>query len=398
MEHTSLINKLISNYRILDLIGKGGMGTVYRAMHAETGQMAAIKVLHHPGMSDRFINEAKLHARLRHPHIAKMYGYDLYDSRPCIIMELIDGHSLFEVLESEKRLSVKRSLKYFNQICSAVSWLHNQNIMYRDIKPENIKINSNDDIKLLDFGIAKSSFSPNLTQTGFTVGTIDYMAPEQLQGNPVKASDIWGLGVILYQMLSGLLPFGTDSYVSTQVKIISAKYNPVSQFIDSKWSNLDLLVSKCLKPFPEKRASCSQLIELSNQVEKLTRRSLHIGDLRINRKGENLIHKAFWLIPLILIIGILFRVGSNNSQDSGNTNNDEVGKVDSILIDVLNAKNARIVFPDNSTYPVPYMLIGQIEDNSKFKITAEGYKEKNVSINLDQRRKSYNYVLEEKRK
>jgi serine/threonine-protein kinase len=397
MSHPSLINKLISDYRILDLIGKGGMGTVYRAMHTKTGQMAAIKVLHHPGMSDRFINEAKVHARLKHTNIARMYGYDIYDSRPCIIMELIDGKTLLEIMNSEKKLSVERSLKYFIQLCSAISWLHNNDIMYRDIKPENIKIDSEDNIKLLDFGIAKSNFSPNLTQTGFTVGTIDYMAPEQLQGNSVKASDVWSLGVILYQMLSGCLPFQADTYINTQVNIVSGKYIPVSYYLNNKWRNLDMLIRKCLKPNPGKRASCNKLIELSHELKDFNLEKK--ANSKLKTKRDHQYQKAFWLIPIILVLGILFRVSSERINEGSNANeNQRSSHVDSIKIDVLNANDARIVFPDHTSYPVPYSIVGRTEEQTTFKITAPGYEDKNVTIDLDQRRKSFDYVLEKKRK
>lgn len=401
MDNHSLINRIVSGYRILDLIGKGGMGTVYRGMHTETGQQVAVKILHHPGMSERFINEAKLHALLKHRNIARMYGYDLVDGLPCIIMEYIEGQGLQDFFQNNTKIPVEQSVNYFIQLCSAISYLHEKDIIHRDIKPENIKVQPNQELKLLDFGIAKSSYSPKLTLAGFTVGTVDFMAPEHIRGKPEKASDIWSLGVILYWMLSGHLPFPSASIPESKINTGMGRYPPVTKYLSQKTREIDSIIASCLDQNPDSRANCEELLTQVILLEKdLASGNSEIGVIKPIKWFKSL-NLPSWALPSILLVLAILAViiiTKSPAKSGKSIVVQDSALIDSIKINVINTKNATIVFPDQSVYPVPFTLKGTKDEQSTFIITAPGFQDMPVTIDLNQRRKTFEYVLQKEDK
>ena len=398
MADRKLINKIISGYKILDLIGKGGMGEVYRGVHISTGLQAAVKILHDPGMSDRFINEAKLHARLKHPNIARMYGYDLFNGKPCIIMEFIEGTLLQDILKTGQKLDPALALDYFSQLCSALNYLHQNDIIHRDIKPENIKIQNDGQVKLLDFGIAKSSCSPKITREGFTVGTSDYMAPEHLKGHPVMASDVWSLGIIFYRMLTGRLPFAAETSISAHYKMLNGNYPPLRSFLPAKNKMMETIIARCLDPEPGKRYNCRDLLGMINQPDN----GRESNETALLRKVRNILREPVKIAPwigILLITAVTIITISLAGKRTDKQNNTAVQSnavTDSVRIDVLNVNNARLTFPDQSSFTVPYTIRGQRKTESTFTLSAPGYEDLKVTIELNQRRNTYEYVLQKK--
>lgn len=250
--------QIIGDYRLLDIIGAGGMGEVYRAEHVRLGRTAVVKILKHldAGGSawQRFFNEARIQAELNHPNIAVLYAY--YDSgvTPCIIMEYVDGATLGEILGRQGKLSPATALAYFTTIVATVRYIHERGIIHRDIKPNNIKITSRGQVKLLDFGISKASFSQDLTSAGKCIGTDHYLAPEQLTGRPASvASDIWALGALLYEMVTGQKAFEAGTWGELYTAIRTAAYTPPSVFAPELPPDLERVIATCLKKSPAQR-------------------------------------------------------------------------------------------------------------------------------------------------
>ena len=220
-EQDPLIGRdVIGQYVIRHKIGAGGMGTIYLADQPSMGRKAVIKVLHpwlsnDPDVSARFDNEAKAVARLSDPHIVQLFNYgDMGDGTLFLAMEYLDGHTLSQLLRAEGRLSVERAVNITLQICEALAESHANEVVHRDLKPSNIMLLNKaggERVKVLDFGVAKLAGSTR-TSTGQPVGTPRYMAPEQLAGNEVDGrSDLYALGLVLYEMLAGTPPFVSDT-------------------------------------------------------------------------------------------------------------------------------------------------------------------------------------------
>jgi serine/threonine protein kinase len=224
MPSGSLLNSRIGDYQLVDFLGAGGMGDVYRAVHSKIGKVVAIKVLTlqksgNGEFGDRFINEARIQARLHHQGIATLYDYSDAGGHPCIIMEYVGGQTLDELIRQGGPFNPVYALKIFLAVSEAVSYIHSNSIVHRDIKSNNIKIDPAGEVKLLDFGIAKSASSPKLTAVGDVIGTFAYMAPELLRGGIADArSDIWALGILLYEMLLGDVPFRADTMASCSIR------------------------------------------------------------------------------------------------------------------------------------------------------------------------------------
>jgi len=224
------VDSHIGEYRVTSFLGEGGMGEVYLGLHEKLGRHAAIKILGSAAKDEsfrtRFFNEARLQANLHHPNIATLYDFQQVGDELLIFMEYVDGESLDELV-ARRAFAVDDALKVFRSICEAVGYIHSNGIIHRDIKAQNVKLRSDGSVKLLDFGIAKDGASHGLTQTGGVIGTPTYLSPEQLRGgNATPQTDVWALGVLLYEMLTGKLPFEGDSIGGLVLKITSEAFEP----------------------------------------------------------------------------------------------------------------------------------------------------------------------------
>ena len=214
INHNSLMGEQILQYRLADKIGEGGMGTVYRAAHVALKQEVAIKVMHiqlaqNPELRERFIREAEIQIGLVHPAIVRVLTASIDEPHLALVMEYVAGSSLELVLERRKCLPLDEALPLFKQILSAVGYAHGQGVVHRDLKPSNIMVQANGTAKVMDFGIAKVLGSARLTMTGTAMGSVHYMSPEQVLGRKDidHRTDIYSLGITLYEMLTGQPPF-----------------------------------------------------------------------------------------------------------------------------------------------------------------------------------------------
>src|SRR5215467_6580911 len=213
------VGQHIGDYEILSILGVGGMGKVYKVRNVISDRVEAMKILlpdlsSNQGLAYRFLREIRLLATLNHPNIASLRTALTHGNQLVMIMEFVEGETLANRL-ARAPLSTAEAVNYAGQILSALSYAHKQNIIHRDIKPANMMLTSEGVVKLMDFGIARSSTDGSLTSTGTTLGSLNYMPPEQVRGEAADArSDIYSFGVSLYEMLTGKLPFRGDSQYS----------------------------------------------------------------------------------------------------------------------------------------------------------------------------------------
>jgi eukaryotic-like serine/threonine-protein kinase len=209
-------NKRIGDYQILNELGSGGMGRVYRVRNVISDRIEAMKILlpdlaGRQELATRFLREIKLMASLNHPNIAQLRTAFTGDNQLVMIMEYVEGTTLADRVEHGP-IPAPEALNYIGQVLSALSYAHRQHIIHRDIKPANIMLTHEGVIKLMDFGIARAGDDRGLTMTGTTLGSLGYMSPEQVKGEPTDArSDLYSVGVSLYEMVTGQRPFRADS-------------------------------------------------------------------------------------------------------------------------------------------------------------------------------------------
>lgn len=230
--------EIISHYHILKKLGSGGMGEVYLAEDTELRRKVALKFFTppSPGAAEaktRFKQEAQLAASLNHPNIVTIYEVDEWEGKPYIAMEYVEGKTLREVIESAggSPLPIERALDIAAQVCEGLKEAHRNGITHRDLKPDNILIDKNGRVKILDFGLAKLKGAVKITKDSTRMGTPGYMSPEQITGAEVDhRSDIFSFGVILYEMLSGKLPFAGERDISIFYSILNEDPRPLSQY------------------------------------------------------------------------------------------------------------------------------------------------------------------------
>jgi eukaryotic-like serine/threonine-protein kinase len=230
---------LNDRYRLIEQIGEGGMATVYRALDLRLGRIVAVKVLHSHYAGDdpflqRFQQEAEFAASLgAHPNVVAIYDIGQDGTTRYIVMELVEGRSLKELIRERAPFSVVEAFAIGRQVASALDFAHKRGLVHRDVKPQNIMVTPEGMAKVTDFGIARSVSASQLTRTGMVIGTVHYFSPEQAQGKPAgPPSDIYSLGIILYEMLTGHLPFDADTPIGIAMQHLHSEppspwdYNP----------------------------------------------------------------------------------------------------------------------------------------------------------------------------
>lgn len=265
MQKRFQINEMIGEYRVTAFLGAGGMGEVYQGVHEKLGRFAAIKILGEAALNEsfktRFFNEARLQASLHHPNVATLYDFQEIDNQLFIFMEFVDGESLEDLIE-RRAFAVEDALKTFQSICEAIAFIHRNGVVHRDIKSQNIKLTSNGAVKLLDFGIAKDSASHSLTQTGGVIGTPGYLAPELLDGKPASPqTDIWALGVLLYEMLTGIEPFKADTIGALCMQIMIGTFEAPEKLNPAVSKEISQIVAKCLKKADERYQTADEIVQ-----------------------------------------------------------------------------------------------------------------------------------------
>lgn len=256
---------LATRYEVLDSLGEGGMGLVYRVRDRETAEILALKLLRpeiarDPAMMERFKDEIRLARRITHKNVSRIYDFNRVDDLVYITMEFVDGESLRAYLKRAGKLSPERVVDVARQIAAGLGEAHARGVVHRDLKPENVILARDGLVKLMDFGIARA-LGGNTTTPQTVIGTPGYMAPEQSQGKSVdQRTDLYALGLILYECLTGRRAFAGATPVEVALKQIKERPVPPRQLLSATPPHLEAIVMRCLEKEPSRRfASAAEL-------------------------------------------------------------------------------------------------------------------------------------------
>lgn len=306
-----MIGETILHYKILEKLGEGGMGVVYLAEDTKLERKVAIKFLprHIAGNSEereRFKIEAKATAALNHPNIATIYAIEETEDQMFISMEYIKGKELKDIVGSyhDKSLPINDLINYSIQIVEGLDAAHKEDITHRDIKSSNIMITDDGKVKIMDFGLAKVRGGSQLTQMGSTVGTVAYMSPEQSRGDEVDSrTDIWSFGVVLYEMLTGKMPFKGDYDQAIIYSIINEEHSPVAKYSEFCPPALEGIINKCLeKDRNERYATVSELLKDLRLFEQDPDYEPNSKTIKVEQqKNKGVKTKKIIAIPVIIV-------------------------------------------------------------------------------------------------
>src|SRR5919201_4870724 len=261
-------------YRLLEKIGEGGAAEVFRALDERLDRVVAVKLLRPQFTSDqqsrqRFSVEARAAAGLSHPNIVDVYDFgEAPDGSMFIVMQYVKGENLKDILQHRGRLSASEVVSIARQVCLALSVAHAKGLIHRDVKPQNIMIDTAGNARLTDFGVVKALSGPSLTQSGMTFGTAAYLSPEQATGAPISpASDIYALGCVMYETLSGTPPFAGDNPAVVAYKQVWEHPRALHDLVPEVPPSLEGVVMRCLNKDPNRRYTTTD--ELLAELDRL---------------------------------------------------------------------------------------------------------------------------------
>lgn len=368
--------KAILHYNILEKLGEGGMGVVYKAHDTKLDRMVALKFLpsnftNSKEKRERFTREAKTAATLNHSNICTIYSIDEFDGKQFISMEYIQGTTLRKKLETDK-INLSTALNYSSQIVDALVSAHEKGIVHRDIKPENIMVDTHDHIKVMDFGLARINDSQNLTKEGQIVGTTAYMAPEQLKFSKAdERSDLFSFGTVLYEMLTGVHPFLGEYEQATWYNLLNQNPDPPSSVRPGITPDIENIVLRCLEKESEKRFQTA--LDLSVEFEKESLWSIQTSGSK-SRYHQHWLHKFArfspkkWLLTataiVILLLGSLsvFLLNGNDIPEEkhlavlpfDNLSSDVIpASMGDGIMEILTSKITRMETQQGSLWVVP---------------------------------------------
>jgi len=310
-----VIGKIFSHYKIIEKLGEGGMGIVYKAEDTKLDRIVALKFLPaHLTKSDtdiaRFLQEAKAAAALNHPHVCTIHEIHDEAENPFIVMEYVDGETLCEKIHGD-RFEIKDTIAYAIQIAEALKTAHDTGIIHRDIKSDNIMILNDGRVKVMDFGLAKLRGSVKLTKTTSTVGTLAYMSPEHLQGSDVDArSDIFSFGVMMYEMLTGELPFKGEYDSAVMYAILNEEPEPIQKYRPDLSSEFLHVLNRCLEKDPgERYQSVNDLLielkRLKRDTDKVSHRPLPEISVKSTQKNPLTAKFGMILIATVIVVSVI---------------------------------------------------------------------------------------------
>ncbi len=306
------VGSIFSNrYEILEELGKGGMGEVYKVNDKKLDEEMALKVLKpeiaaNKEMIERFKNELKYARKIAHRNVCKMYDLNEEEETPYITMEYVKGEDLKSYIRKEERIKEEEAIVLAKQVCGGLVEAHRLGVVHRDLKPQNIMIDKDGDIKVMDFGIARSVEAAGVTQSGVIIGTPDYMSPEQAEGEEAdQRSDIYALGVILYEMVTGSVPFKGDTALSVVLKHKAQLPQDPKTLIPDISDNLSRLILICMEKERERRYQTAEALldDLHNIEDGLPLRT----KIRPRRQtfAVTLIRKKLFIPSLFVALAVI---------------------------------------------------------------------------------------------
>ncbi|AWX42606.1 serine/threonine protein kinase [Metamycoplasma cloacale] len=313
----SKYKNLNKNFHDFKLIGEGGFGEVYSAIFNGRQDRWAIKVLTNSDSANkhinrsRFKNEVNLLKEIDSINVVKFYGHYLSEDECYLAMELVNGHSLKELLNKNQQLNAEQTVAIAKQICQGLIDIHQHNIVHRDLKPSNILINENQIVKLIDFGISLSDETIRLTTAGKVVGSIYYMAPELILGkaSPSPQSDIYALGILMYEMLKGKVPFSGSDFEVIANCHVNQKLPSLKEVNHSIPQALENIILKCTAKKPSDRyTDCVELyqdLQTCLTLKRVSEEKIQIGEQNSVQKAKKFFHSKKFAIILGTIGGLL---------------------------------------------------------------------------------------------
>ena len=376
-------------YRIVGQIGEGGMGKVFKAMDLELNTTVALKMIRQELMSEvehiiRFKRELLLTREIIHENVIRIHDLGEIDGIKYISMNYIDGNSLDTLLSSKGKLDIDETISIFNQICKGLKSAHDKNIVHRDLKPQNIMIDKQGKIIILDFGIARSMNAEiNTTQTGITLGTPNYMSPEQIQGDRIDiTTDIFAIGVLLFKVLTGRIPFAGKSIAEIYHKQMTEKPVLPSSLKPDIPVFLDNIILKCLEIKKENRFQnldeiLIQFAQNNEMADPPKTPSLPVKKTFFNKlynKKSILMFSVFILIVTLILFFVLIKNDKNEIIKNHITSTPEVTKNDSLLKNLKSIKNSTANFKIDLwlNKEKPIYAIGE-EFRVYFKVNQDSY-------------------------
>ena len=400
-------NAIIGEYRVVDFLGEGGMGQVYRAVHTRIGRTVAIKILTPTTESvivQRFLNEARIQASLRHPGVAALYDFIEDHGRSVIIMEYVDGETVQEITSREGAWSTERALPVLRSCAGTLAYVHSQGVVHRDLKSGNLKITSAGETKLLDFGIATAQMASRLTTAGFVIGTFQSLSPEQVRGGAATAaSDIWAFGVLAYEMLMASLPFEGATQMELFSKIMKASFTPPTVLKPGIPADIELVIARCLRKNPSDRyASMEMLIvDLDKAAARIS--ASHRPKPAIRRRAFAAMAAAI----LVLLIGIISALRGSGSSSAATSSQSAVpvpaatsvptssstqqGDLKRVTIDVPDGV-AEVWEDGQLVGQTPFVIAKPYGNSVRLVLHQAGYEDLPVQFEISQR-SEYTYLM-----
>src|SRR5271169_1551249 len=284
----------IGKYDVVDVIGRGGMGVVYRARDPQLGRLVAIKMMtagidEDPELVQRFFREARSTASLQHPNIVTVYELGDYSGNPYLAMEYLEGCSLDAILVAQQPLNLVEKIGILVEVCQGLGYAHQRQVIHRDIKPGNIMVLPTGAVKIVDFGIAHI-IGKKVTLPGQVIGSFNYMSPEQIHSRPLDArTDIFSAGIVLYQLLSHSLPFEAANTAATLFKIVHEPPPPLSNFLSVYPPELEACLLRALakerdERYPDVDEFAADLRRIRDHVrQEMVGRHLHEASALLER-------------------------------------------------------------------------------------------------------------------
>ncbi|MDQ0416961.1 serine/threonine protein kinase [Croceifilum oryzae] len=324
-------HKLDNRYELVEQIGGGGMATVYKAIDLVLERFVAVKILNHSLLDDqvfvnRFVFEARATAKLSHPHVVKVFDAGVDDQNYYIVMEHVEGQTLKQYISQHGPLEETEAVHIMRQICLGLAHAHNQGIIHRDIKPQNIIYSTEDaTYKVADFGISRVMQETNsFTQTGKVVGSVHYMSPEQITEQPVSfATDLYSLGVVFFELLAGRPPYRAKEMVMVALQHINDPVPDLKKYNAVISDRSIQVITKLLDKNPDNRyQSIGDLLDELDGLLPTGHQKLQTRDLRSPKKLKKYDRKWFTFLLFLLgiiIIGIIVIIGYSSFSNQAST-------------------------------------------------------------------------------
>ena len=303
-------------YEIIEQLGRGGMGKVYKVLDKEVKEEVALKLLNPEIATDektieRFRNELRLARKISHRNVCRMYDLGKDEGTQYITMEYVPGEDLKTLIRRSEKLTIRNAVFIARQVCEGLAEAHELGVVHRDLKPQNIMIDSKGNAHIMDFGIARSMKAKGLTETGLIIGTPDYMSPEQVEGKKIdQRSDVYSLGVILYEMVTGKVPFEGDTPLSIAVKHITETPRDPKELNAQLPEQISRVILRCMEKDRDKRylGVDELLTDLINIDKDLPTVDKYLPEIKfeVGTPRKHVVPKILLLVAIVIVAGYFF--------------------------------------------------------------------------------------------